>query len=57
MPGVLDKSPEVIKGDTVVISDFDDSYPLQVESVRGEQVTAKSSFSKTSKDTDTTYLQ
>ena len=56
MPGVLDKSPEVIKGDTVVISDFDDSYPLQVESVRGEQVTAKSSLSRRSKDTDTTYL-
>ena len=49
MPGVLDKSPEVIKGDTVVISDFDDSYPLQVESVRGEQVTAKSFYREQAK--------
>ena len=43
MPGVLDKSPEVMKGDTVVFSknknfDKDDSYALLVEMVRGEQV-------------------
>ena len=59
MAGVLDKSPEVIKGDTVVISrveNSDDSYALKVESVRGEQVTAKSSLSRISKDTERKLL-
>ena len=36
---MLDKSPEVMKGDSVVISRLADSYILQVEAVRGEQVT------------------